>query len=184
MKSLPELVVLVDRDGTPIGTHTKHDVHDANTALHLAFSCYLFDDHDRILITRRSLAKKTWPGVWTNSFCGHPGPGETFEDAISRRAERELGAKITDVECELPSFAYRAVDASGVVENEICPVYSARVSGTIDPAPDEVCEWQWISFETLRKAVTVAPFAFSPWLREQLPQLASLGQIAKVKTDG
>ena len=133
MTDIPETVVLVADDGTPVGTAPKAAVHSTETPLHLAFSCHVFDDRGRVLVTRRALAKKTWPGVWTNAFCGHPAPEEPMEDALVRRAERELGLTLTDVRVSLPDFRYRAVDASGVVENEICPVFTARAVG--EPSP-------------------------------------------------
>ncbi|MGL3805309.1 isopentenyl-diphosphate Delta-isomerase [Paeniglutamicibacter sp. R2-26] len=165
-----ELVVLLDATGTRIGTAAKARVHTESTPLHLAFSCYLFDASGRLLMTRRALSKKTWAGVWTNSFCGHPGPGEAFEDAIERRAEQELGARITSIRSLLPDFRYRAVDASGIVENEVCPVFSAVIDGDLDPNPDEVAEHAWVEPAALRTAAAAAPFAFSPWLLEQIDQ--------------
>lgn len=168
MTDIPETVVLVADDGTPVGTAPKATVHSERTPLHLAFSCHVFDDRGRVLVTRRALAKKTWPGVWTNSFCGHPAPEEPLEDALVRRAERELGLTLTDVRLSLPDFRYRAVDASGVVENEICPVFTARAVGQPAPAADEVAEWAWVEPEGLRSAVAATPFAFSPWLGWQL----------------
>jgi len=168
MTNLPETVVLVDDDGTPVGTAPKATVHSAETPLHLAFSCHVFDERGRVLVTRRALAKKTWPGVWSNAFCGHPAPGEDMVDAIGRRAQRELGLAISDVSVALPDFRYRAVDASGIVENEICPVFTARAASDPNPEPDEVSEWAWIEPEELREAVAAAPFAFSPWLGWQL----------------
>lgn len=160
--------MLVDEGGAPIGVADKLAVHTEDTALHLAFSCHVFDTAGRMLVTRRALSKLTWPGVWTNSFCGHPAPGESQESAIARRAQRELGITVHDLELVLPDFRYRAVDASGIVENEICPVYSAITTDDINPSPDEVAEWQWIEPTTLRDAATAAPFAFSPWLVWQL----------------
>lgn len=168
MSETPELVVLLADDGTPIGTAEKATVHTADTPLHQAFSCHVFDDAGRVLVTRRALSKKTWPGVWTNSFCGHPAPGEDPSEAIARRAERELGLAVSDVRVALPDFRYRAVDASGVVENEICPVYTARASSDPQPAADEVAEWAWVEPDALRSAVAATPFAYSPWIGWQL----------------
>ncbi|MBX9472169.1 isopentenyl-diphosphate Delta-isomerase [Microcella sp.] len=168
MNELPETVVLLSDDGTAIGTAPKATVHTTETPLHLAFSCHVFDGAGRVLVTRRALSKATWPGVWTNSFCGHPAPGEDTVEAIVRRAQRELGLALTDVQVALPEFRYRAVDASGVVENEICPVYVARAATDVAPADDEVAEWAWVDPAELRASVEAAPFAFSPWLGWQL----------------
>ena len=163
-----ELVVLLDNDAKPVGSADKLAVHTTNTPLHLAFSCHLFNAAGEVLITRRALAKRTWPGVWTNSFCGHPAPGEPMEDAVHRRAAAELGLAIEGLELALPDFRYRAVDASGIVENEVCPVYRATTTDAVQPNPDEVVEYQWVSPDALRTAVTATPFAFSPWIVLQL----------------
>jgi len=163
-----EEVVLLDPSGAPIGSMDKARVHGVDTPLHLAFSCYGFDGGGRMLLTRRALAKRTWPGVWTNTCCGHPSPGEDLEAAIDRRLRFELGVAPVSLRVVLPDFRYRAADASGTVENEICPVYSARVD--VDPTPDptEVVEWAWVEQDLLRVAVSATPFAFSPWLVGQL----------------
>ncbi|HMO11298.1 MAG TPA: isopentenyl-diphosphate Delta-isomerase, partial [Actinotalea sp.] len=113
-----ELVVLLDETGEPSGTADKATVHTARTPLHLAFSCHVLDTEDNVLITRRALAKQTWPGVWTNTVCGHPGPGEPFEEAVRRRARFELGLELGAISPAVPDFRYRATDASGLVENE------------------------------------------------------------------
>jgi isopentenyl-diphosphate delta-isomerase len=173
-----ELVVLLDDSGAHIGSTPKASVHTFETVLHLAFSCHVFNDRGQILVTRRALEKKTWPGVWTNSFCGHPAPGENSVDALHRRAERELGLVVTDVREAIPDFRYRAVDASGIVENEICPVYIARAVGEPNPAADEVAEYHWADTLELLAAVTATPWAFSPWLTLQLPELAALGLLS------
>lgn len=174
---MEELVVLLDDSGAHIGSTPKATVHTAQTPLHLAFSCHVFNDRGQILVTRRALEKKTWPGVWTNSFCGHPAPGEDSVDALHRRAERELGLVVTDVREAIPEFRYRAVDASGIVENEICPVYIARAVGEPNPAADEVAEYHWADTLELLAAVTATPWAFSPWITLQLPELAARGLL-------
>ncbi|WP_208544583.1 isopentenyl-diphosphate Delta-isomerase [Rathayibacter sp. VKM Ac-2759] len=168
-----EQVVLLDETGGAIGVADKATVHDTATPLHLAFSCHVFAPDGALLVTRRALEKRTWPGVWTNSFCGHPAPGERIEDAVVRRAERELGARLETLEVALPDFRYRAVDASGVVENEICPVYTATLSSreALDPQADEVMDYEWVDPEATLAAIHAAPWAFSPWLVLQLPRL-------------
>lgn len=169
-----EQVVLLDADAAPIGVADKAQVHTAHTALHLAFSCHLYDRSGRVLVTRRALSKLTWPGVWTNSFCGHPAPGESMDDAISRRARFELGISIGSLEVVLPDFRYRAVDASGIVENEVCPVYRAVTTDAVTPNPAEVAEFAWVDPAALHDAAAAAPFAFSPWLGWQLEQLRAV----------
>jgi len=171
--SKSELVVLLDESGTPIGEANKLSVHGLATPLHLAFSCHVYDPAGRVLVTRRALTKLTWPGVWTNSFCGHPFPGEPLENAIVRRAAFELGITVTDLEVVLPDFRYRAIDASGIVENEVCPVYRAVTMDVVQPNPAEVSEFAWLEPHALRGAVAGAPFAFSPWLGWQLEQLGA-----------
>ena len=86
-----EPVILLDEAGRPRGIAAKRDVHGTETPFHLGFSCYLFDRHGRVLVTRRSAAKPTWPCVWTNACCGHPQPGETLRAAVTRRLRDELG---------------------------------------------------------------------------------------------
>jgi isopentenyl-diphosphate delta-isomerase len=169
--TVPEEVVLLDESGSIVGTADKIAVHTTDTALHLAFSCHVYNALGQVLVTRRALGKLTWPGVWTNSFCGHPAPGESVEDAVHRRGLAELGLTVTGVEVVLPDFRYRAVDASGIFENEICPVYRATTTDVVTPNPDEVSEFAWVAPESLHDAAVAAPYAFSPWLGWQLEQL-------------
>jgi isopentenyl-diphosphate delta-isomerase len=170
-------VTLLAEDGTAIGALPKNEVHTLDTPLHLAFSCYLLDADGRLLLTRRALSKQTWPGVWTNSFCGHPRPDERIEDAVHRRAAEELGARVTGLRLALPDYRYRAVDASGIVENEICPVYVGVLDGDLAPDPAEVGEWAWSDITDATASATGTPFAFSPWLVEQLPRLREKGEV-------
>lgn len=169
---LIEQVILLSDDGQPVGVADKATVHSRETPLHLAFSCHVFGPDGRMLVTRRALGKATWPGVWTNAFCGHPAPGEAVGTAIARRARDEIGISVGEVEVILPDFRYRAVDASGIVENEICPVYRATTADVVVPNPAEVAEFAWVEPRALAGAVAAAPFAFSPWFGWQLEQLA------------
>jgi isopentenyl-diphosphate delta-isomerase len=173
MTSAPELVVLVDENGLPTGSVEKFAVHTSDTPLHLAFSCHVYNEQGQVLVTRRALGKLTWPGVWTNSFCGHPAPGEPMDDALARRAALELGITIAGIEPLLPDFRYRAVDASGIVENEICPVFRAVTTDAVAANPEEVAEWEWADPASFAVAVSAAPYAFSPWVALQLRQLSN-----------
>ncbi|HEY9494487.1 MAG TPA: isopentenyl-diphosphate Delta-isomerase [Intrasporangium sp.] len=169
-----ELVVLLSPDGEAIGTAPKATVHHAETPLHLAFSAYLFNDRGELLLTQRALDKATFPGVWTNSVCGHPAPGERLPDAVRRRAADELGLDVRDLRLVLPRFAYRA-EMDGIVEWEQCPVLVGRVDG--DPAPngDEVAATAWAGWAEFAGDVLAGRRPISSWSREQVEQLSGLG---------
>ena len=97
-----------------------------------------------------------------------------MEDALRRRLFEELGLEVADLRCALPDFAYTARDASGIRENEICPVFVGRPvhpDSPLRPNPDEVMDWAWVSWAEVRPAVEQAPFAFSPWAVEQVSRL-------------
>jgi isopentenyl-diphosphate delta-isomerase type 1 len=175
--ALRDDVVLLDAAGDPIGEHPRAEVHTRHTPLHLAFSLYLFNDEGDLLLTRRALSKRTWPGVWTNTCCGHPRPGEDVESAIGRRLNDELGMDVSGLECVLPDFSYRAVDASGIVENEVCPTYRGRLTqpdSSVLANPDEVMDWKWVKWDYITEAARQAPFLLSPWSTRQLEQLDQL----------
>jgi len=174
MRAHADDVVLLDHDGRPTGTAPRATVHSRATPLHLAFSCYLFDAAGRVLLTRRALGKRTWPGVWTNAFCGHPRPDEPMQEAVRRHARHELGIAVHDLEVLLPDFRYTATDAAGLVENEVCPVWFASCDDDLDPNPDEVMDLTWVSTSALGRAVSAAPWTFSPWLVAQVVELADL----------
>ncbi len=167
----PEQVVLLDEAGHAVGTTDKAAVHHAATPLHLAFSCYVFDADGRLLVTRRALHKPTWPGVWTNSFCGHPAPGEPFEAGLRRRAEQELGLRLSDVRLLLPGFRYRVAMANGVVENEMCPVFAASTDGPVAPDPEEVVDAVWVPWDEFRSSVLAGTRDVSPWCVQQVGAL-------------
>ena len=179
-----ELVVLVDSSGAAVGTADKATVHSVATPLHLGFSCYVLDRRGRVLVSRRALGKRTFGGVWTNSFCGHPGPGEPLVQAARRRARVELGLVLGEVRLVLPDFSYRA-RMDGVEENELCPVLAAFVGDrpgspdgagdipTVDPDPAEIDRWRWEPWVQFRDAVLSGRYAVSSWCLEQVRLLAT-----------
>ena len=170
-----ESVVLLDETGSARGTAAKAAVHHARTPLHLAFSCYLFDSAGRFLLTRRAESKHTWPGVWTNTCCGHPLPGEPVAEAVRRRLHAELGIGTAKVTLVLPRFRYQARMANGVLENEVCPVYAAYSDDVPAPDPAEVAEVMWVDWDPFCGAVRTGRQPVSPWCALQLPELMALG---------
>lgn len=170
-----ERVVLLDEQGEAVGTLPKDRVHHAATPLHLAFSCYVFNSSGEFLLTRRAWSKRTWPGVWTNSCCGHPGPGERVQEAVTRRLKNELGLETATPTLLLADFRYRAVMANGIAENEYCPVFGALTDHEPEPKSDEVVQSSWIGWPDFLARVADESLQVSPWCRLQLRRLAGLG---------
>ena len=177
---MEELVVLVDDNGRPIGTAKKSQVHTANTPLHLAFSCYIFNTRGEFLLTQRAHSKKVWPGVWTNSVCGHLLPGEAPESAIARRASFELGlnglSKLTVV---LPDYRYKTPPHNGIIENEICPVYVAQTASKPQPNPSEVEAYRWLAWKSVQTEIAKQPEVYSWWFKDQLGLLETSAAFKK-----
>jgi isopentenyl-diphosphate delta-isomerase len=174
-RGVVEEVVLLGDDGRAVGTAPKAEVHGTDTPLHLAFSCYVFDAAGRLLVTQRAVAKPTFGGIWTNSACGHPSPGEPIRDAVLRRTGQELGLELTGLTLVLPAFRYRAVVESGPfagwVEHELCPVFVATATGDPQPDPTEVEAWEWVPWASFREDVLTGRRDVSKWCREQVAAL-------------
>lgn len=171
-----ELVVLLDHDGNAVGTAPKDRVHGSDTPLHLAFSAYLFSAGGDLLVTRRALTKRAFPGVWTNSVCGHPAPGESLTAAVARRTMTELGAQVSQLRLVLPEFSYRA-EQDRIVENELCPVFTGILDAQTGIAPQaaEVAETSWTTWTQFSHDVLRGDRQVSPWCTDQVRQLAALG---------
>ncbi len=174
MTTTEEQIVLLDDNWQPIGVAPKLASHHRETPLHLAFSCHVFNEKGEVLVTQRALSKKVWPGIWTNSCCGHPAPGEAMEDAVTRRLQYELGLTVTDLRLILPKFRYRC-EFQGIVENECCPVYVARATSAVAANPEEVEAYEWITWEEFEKRTASEHSEFSHWCKLQVPLLAEQG---------
>ncbi len=165
---MEEQIVLVDDRGTVLGQAPKLASHHAKTPLHLGFSCYLFDTQGRFLLTQRAHGKKVWPGVWTNTACGHPAPNETTPDAVKRRLSYELGiTEISDIALIEADYRYKTDPFNGIIENEICPIYIARALQAPSPNPDEVEAYLWQTWEDTRQQLQSSDEKYSYWFRQQ-----------------
>lgn len=157
-----ERVILVDELDREIGFAEKLSAHREG-ALHRAFSVFVFDAGGRLLLQRRAAGKYHSGGLWSNTACGHPRPGEETVSAARRRLREEMR-----VECGLREafgFVYRAEVGGALVEHEFDHVLVGRHAG--DPAPDdaEVEAWKWIALDELRGELAREPEAYSVWLR-------------------
>src|SRR3954463_13685798 len=105
---MKDYVILVDKNNKSLGTMEKLSAHSDKTPLHRAFSLFLFNNKKELLLQQRSFTKKTWPGVWTNSVCGHPKLYERPIAASRRRLSYELGLQNVRIEMAIPNYRYRA----------------------------------------------------------------------------
>ena len=176
-----ELIIFVYEDGRPTGEiGPKLENHTATTKLHMAFSCYAFNDKGELLVTQRALRKKVWPSVWTNTVCGHPAPGEDMIAAIERRLRYELGMTAKDFQIVLPTYRYKTPPYNGIIENEFCPVYIAHASSEPAPNPEEVEDFRWMSWaEYVQACESDRTDIWSWWCKDQLKQLKDSPLIKK-----
>lgn len=157
-----EYVVLVSPKNKVIGTAPKLETHNQNTPLHRGFSLFLFNKKGELLLQQRSIKKKTWPLVWSNSCCGHPLLDESNTDAARRRLKFELGIKQSTIFEVLPHFSYRA-EKDGIVENEICPVLIGFSNETPIVNKDEVESIEWVPWQKFINDLRDHRTKYSPW---------------------
>ena len=155
-----ENVVLIDESDVPLGEGEKLEVHRSGV-LHRAFSVFAYNPAGELLLQRRALSKYHSGGLWTNTCCGHPRPGEETADAARRRLFEELGMACGELK---PSgvLRYRA-DIVDLVENEIDHLLVTTVADEPDPNPDEVVEWRFIAPAELDAWIAAEPKAFTAW---------------------
>lgn len=157
-----EEVIIVDADDNALGTMEKLKAHQ-DGVLHRAFSVLLFNDNDELLIHQRAASKYHSPSLWTNSYCSHPKPGETTEDAAIRRAMEEMG-----IACSpqfLYKFLYEVAFDNDLIEHELDHVFIGRFNGVPSPNPEEVSDWKYISMEQLLEDVRQQPSAYTHWFK-------------------
>ena len=159
-----DVVVLVDQAGTAVGVAPKIEVH-RNGRLHRAVSVVLFDESGRLLLQRRAETKYHSGGLWSNTCCGHPRPGESVRDAAERRLSGELGISGCEL-TEVSRFVYLAHVGSDMIEHELDHVLIGRWGGNPTPDPSEVSETRWIERDMLFAELAGAPGLFTAWMRD------------------
>jgi isopentenyl-diphosphate Delta-isomerase len=157
-----EEVILVDECDREVGVGEKMQTHRAG-ALHRAFSIFVFDADKRLLLQQRARTKYHSGGLWSNTCCGHPRPGEDTMAAAHRRLREEM-----NFDCALRAafgFVYRAELAGQLVEHEYDHVFVGEFNGEPTPDAAEVADWRWVSMTELRRALRQRPDEYSYWLR-------------------
>lgn len=155
-------VILVDKNDNETGIAGKTEAHEKGL-LHRAVSVFVVNSKGEWLLQQRAFGKYHSPGLWSNTCCSHPFPGETTVEAASRRLQEEMG-----IGCHLNylfSFTYRADFENGLTENEFDHVFY----GVCDDLPqinnDEVESYHYFSFDELNKMVAQNPEDFTVWFR-------------------
>jgi isopentenyl-diphosphate delta-isomerase len=157
-----DYVILVNERDEPIGVAEKLAAHADGGLLHRAFSIFVFDSQDRLLLQRRASAKYHFAGAWSNTCCGHPRPDEDVVAAGERRLREEFGIAVAI----RPNAqrVYTAHDpASGLTEREYLHILTGRFDGTPLPDPDEIESYRWVSVPDVRNELTARSQDFSPW---------------------
>ncbi len=159
---MSDQVVLVDQEGRPVGTADKMAAH-RQALLHRAFSVFVFDSQGRMLIQRRNRSKYHSGGLWSNTCCSHPRPGEGVAEAAHRRLQEEMG-----FDCDLREvlqFTYRAEFDNGLTEHEYDHVLLGTFDGSPAPDPAEVEDWEWVAPAELLARMEEHPGQYTPWFR-------------------
>lgn len=161
-------VVLVDFQDQEIGTMEKLQAH-REARLHRAFSVFLYHG-DSLLLQQRAKGKYHCGGLWTNTCCSHPAPGEESHDAAVRRLQTEAGIQIPALR-ELFSFFYFCRLDHGLTEYECDHVFAAEYDGPFRPEPKEVECMRWIARDELEREMLETPERFTPWFLICAPEV-------------
>ena len=155
-----EYVVLVDEQDNPIGKMEKQQAH-IEGLLHRAFSIFIFNSENKLLLQKRASSKYHCGGLWTNSCCSHPRENENIQDAANRRLAEEMG-----MQCSLKpifTFMYKAEFDNGLIEHEFDHVFFGESDQNPKINPEEVESYRYIAMEDLQQEVKEFPQNFTPW---------------------
>ncbi|MBM56226.1 MAG: isopentenyl-diphosphate delta-isomerase [Euryarchaeota archaeon] len=158
-----EEVILVDKNDVEVGTMEKMEAHRDGGTLHRAFSVFVFNTDGDLLLQRRAEHKYHSGGLWTNTCCSHPRPGETVREAANRRLVEELGMECKLV--ELFSFEYKAELDGGMTEWELDHVLLGL--SDLDPQinPDEVAEYKYMPLSEIDLDLKSNPDHYTEWFK-------------------
>ncbi|WP_324721516.1 isopentenyl-diphosphate Delta-isomerase [Salinimicrobium sp. HB62] len=157
-----EQVILVNENDEQIGLMPKMEAHE-KALLHRAFSVFIFNDKNELMIQQRALGKYHSPGLWTNTCCSHQREGETNIEAGKRRLQEEMGFS-TDLK-DTVSFIYKAPFDNGLTEHEFDHILVGHYNDEPNLNPEEAHDYKWVSLEELKKDMKVNPDIYTAWFK-------------------
>ena len=172
-----ENVILVDQEDREIGVMEKMQAHQ-EAKLHRAFSVFLLNDRNEVLLQQRAVDKYHCGGMWTNTCCSHPRAEEALQVAVDRRLKEEMG--IVCATNWVYSFIYKADVGGGLFEHEFDHVFFGRFSGEPKPDKSEVADWSYVSLEELKQDVKKNPSKYTPWFKIILAEVVDKEILNKV----
>ena len=155
-------VILVDKNDQEIGSMEKLQAHKLGR-LHRAFSVFIFNNKQELLLQKRSKGKYHSPSMWTNTCCSHPKTNEDLQKKKKKRLKEEMG-----IICELKksfSFLYKVEMENRLIEHEIDHVFVGFSNDNPTVNTDEASGYQWTSLESLKKSIQNTPEQYTPWLK-------------------
>jgi len=159
---LCEKVILVDKNDNQLGLMEKIEAHE-KAILHRAFSVFILNENNELLLQKRGINKYHSPGLWTNTCCSHPRNGEDVIDAGIRRLKEEMGF-VTKLS-SLLSFIYKAEFDNGLTEHEFDHVLIGKYSSNPIINELEVCDWKWIDLDVLSQDILDNPEIYTVWFK-------------------
>ena len=157
-----ENVILVNERDEQIGLMPKLEAHE-KAALHRAFSVFILNDKNEVMLQQRASQKYHSPLLWTNTCCSHQREGESNIEAGNRRLFEEMGIR-TELK-ELFHFIYKAPFENGLTEHELDHVMIGNFNGNPDINPDEVAGWKWMPIEDVKLDMILNPDTYTVWFR-------------------
>ena len=173
---MKEHVILVDENDNRIGEMPKLEAHQKGI-LHRAFSIFIFNSKDEVLLQQRAKDKYHSAGLWSNTCCSHPAPGETTEEAVKRRLKQEMG-----MTCEMTpafNFIYHAAFDNGLKEYEYDHVYFGVSDSIPEINKEEVNDWKYMSISDLITEINNNPNAYTEWLKHCLENVIKFKMSVK-----
>ena len=164
-----EQVILVDTNDSEVGVMEKMEAHK-QALLHRAFSVFLFNKQGKMLLQQRAFSKYHSPGLWTNTCCSHPRPGESLDHAVTRRLQEEMGIEATVTKAF--DFIYKAALHNELSEHEFDHVYIGQYDGDVTPNPLEVGNFVYQSIEEVKSNLETYPDKYTVWFQIAFPKVA------------